>query len=426
MNIMQDMLERAGLTRAALAGQSAVVTGAGRGIGREAARALAWLGARVILAELDEATGRETAERITAEGGQALFVPTDVSSEAGVAALREQARAAFGPVDILINNAIVCPVAPVLETEAAVWDRVLAVNLRGAFLTCRAFLADMLARGRGTIVNMVSTEAMPGLAAYIASKQGLAGFTQSLAAEVGARGVRVIALAPGMVDTPAIRAVAPDLAPRLGLSLEQFLSFSPHPAYEGLMPAEHAGLATAYLAAALADEYQGEIVTGYTVLERAGLLRRPAAPPEAVRAQPAARPEIGPQAQALAEKLQAMLAETAAEFNRLPVFIRPLARNGFKGKAGQSLADWAHTAAGLAEMLGQAQTGDLARLRAESPRLKGLLERLATYYAEVPAETARFTRDAALLKQVGETSAERVAVIRDLLAALGGLAGDHG
>lgn len=419
---MEDLFAVAGLAPEALAGQTALVTGAGRGIGREIARALAALGARVVVAELNEAAGQETADLITAAGGRALALAVDVADAEAVAILIEQARAAFGPVEILINNAILCPAVAVAEMETALWDRVMAVNLRGAFLTCRACLPEMLARRRGTILNLVSTDAMPGLAAYIASKQGLLGFTQSLAVEVGGQGVRVIAFGPGVVDTPGLRGVAPALAPRLGLSEAQFLSLPLHRAYPGLMPAEHAGLAAAYLIARLADEYHGEMVTGYTILERAGVIAAgegaesgPA--PDAGQAAGAAHPadELLRQAAALGAQLQGALAETEAEFNQLPAFIRPLARGGFRNKAGLSLGDWQRAAARLA---GLAQAQDWVGLRAERNRLGPRLGQLNTYFAEVPRETARFTHDADLLRQVEATAQARVRLVTTLRQVL--------
>jgi NAD(P)-dependent dehydrogenase (short-subunit alcohol dehydrogenase family) len=226
MNEIYTLLSQAGLQRDALSGQVAVVTGAGRGIGREAACALAWLGAPVVIAELDEDHGLETSRTISVQGGEALLVRTDVSDPGSVAALAQEANAAFGPVNILVNNAIYLRHAPVVEMSLEDWDRTLAVNLRGAFLTCREFLPAMLAKKAGVIVNMISAEAMPGLSAYIASKQGITGFSQSLALEVHGAGVAVVAFAPGMVDTPGLRSVAGGLAPALGMSAEQFLGFS--------------------------------------------------------------------------------------------------------------------------------------------------------------------------------------------------------
>ncbi len=415
------VMGRTGLTPDTLAGQVAVVTGAGRGIGQEAARALAWLGAGVVIAELDEDGGRATEARIRDAGGIALFAKTDVSNAAAVDSLAERVRSAFGPVDLLINNAIFCPVVPAAEMAVETWDRVIAVNLRGAFLTCRAFLPGMLERSAGTIVNMVSTDAMPGLAAYIASKQGLVGFSQSLAAEVGDRGIKVIAFGPGMVDTPGIRDVAPDLAPQLGLTEDEFLQVPLHTAYTGLMPATHAGVATAYLVGALAEAYHGELVTGYTILERVGIIEAPLVPVVGTPTTPlgAGDPEEGSRAslnQEIAEQARALLlilAQTEREFGELPVFARPMARRGFKSKSGQSLQDWMRTLSELADL---AAGGSLSATSV--PRYADRLEELVVYYEAVPKEMARFTKDANLLDQIAQLTRERVRVIARLVMSL--------
>ena len=471
-------IEQTGLSRSALTRQVAIVTGAGRGIGRETALALAWIGARVVVAEINEPAGRAVEQEIRAAGGQAVFIACDVSESGAVDKLVTTANAAFGPVDILVNNAILCPAVGVTEMSVELWDRVVAVNLRGTFLTCRACLPAMLARRRGTIVNMVSTEAMPGLSAYIATKQGIAGFSQSLALEVGEQGVRVIPFGPGMVDTPGIRSVAPDLAPRLGLSEAQFLAVPLHPAFDGLMPADYAGAATAYLIAALADEFHGESVSGYTVLERAGLIspaplpaadrlaaqdralhpdpgarsaqpagepRPTGTPPTPSAAQPAgtpAAPDVGyaqsgqtalsadsldrsiAPAVDLCRQLTEQIAAIEADFSRLPVFVRPLARSGFKSKAGQSLADWQRSAATLSEQAQQIHDGDSyerASFQSSYTRLRPRLAGLISYHQGVPAETARFSKDPALLREVTSLSQERIALIEQLRAALDAL-----
>jgi hypothetical protein len=263
----------------------------------------------------------------------------------------------------------------------------------------------MMARQRGIVINMISTEAMPGLSAYIATKQAIAAFSQSLAAEVDGQHVFVIPFGPGMVDTPGLRSVAQGLAPRLGMSPEQFQGFSLHPAFAGLMPAEYAGAATAYLAAVLAEEYHGEIVTGYTILERAGLIEA-ASTPQAVATAP--RPAPGPAEgiPALAGKLKNILDETEAEFNRLPVFVRPLARGGFKNKTVGSAADWRRLLAPLES--GQAAPAGLG----------SRLEKLAGYYREVPGETARFTKEKEILEQIAKTCQMRIAVIQAFIEKL--------
>ena len=423
-------IEIAGLPGDAFAGQVAVITGAGQGIGRQVARTLAHLGASVVLAEVAAEAGAETQAAIRAEEGSALFVQTDVSDAQSVAELARRAEEAFGPTSILVNNAALEPVAKVTEMPIDAWDRVMGANLRGTFLTCKALLPAMLAKGGGTIVNMVSLEAMPGLSAYIASKQGIVGFSQSLAAEVGPQGVRVIAFAPGMVDTPGLRGAADGLAPLVGLSREQFMALSLHPAYDGLMPVSHAAAATAYLLARLADEYHGEVTNGYAVLERAGLIMPGGLAAAAVRPPPAPPPaapvprELGSyvnRALTLAEQLQSTLMETEAEFERLPVFVRPMARGGFKSRVGYRVQDVIRAQVKLLEQLGRLQTshsGVDTEFQVDYPRLAAVYERLITYYDSVPAETARFTKDSATLQQLREQMDRRIALIRDLCGVL--------
>lgn len=402
---MTAIVTQLGLAPDELAGQTAVVTGGGRGIGRETALALAALGARVVVADIDDAAGRQTESLIRTAGGTAAYVHADVSLEGDVARLAMWTLADFGPASLLVNNAIVSPVASLLETPPDLWDQVIAVNLRGAYLTCRAFVPGMLLLHHGRIINMVSTDAMAHMPAYMASKQGLAGFSRSIAAELGHEGVQVVALEPGFVDSPGLLTAAAELAPRLGMAPEDFAKLSFHPGYDGMMPAAHAGAATAYLGARLMADYHGEVVTGYTVLERAGFLS-----PDGTEA----LPSVGRTAAdtlTLSRRLEAMLRETEAEFGQLPLFVRPLARSGFRSKAGQSLADWMRTAANLTRQLETAPAAVPAGLLRQ-------LEQLAQYYQGVPAETARFTKDEALLATVARTSAERVATIGALCGAL--------
>jgi NAD(P)-dependent dehydrogenase (short-subunit alcohol dehydrogenase family) len=451
-------LEKIGLTPTDLAGQVVVVTGAGRGIGREMARAFGWMGAKVVIAEISD-TGQETESHIRQAGGEALFIHTDVSSVEDVNHLAKMVSTAYGPVDILVNDAIICPVASLQELNVELWDRVMAVNLRGVFLTCKTFLEEMLEREKGVILNLVSTDAMPYLSAYMASKQGILAFSQSLAAEVAQKNIQVIAFAPGFVDTPGLRQVAENLAPGLGMSTEQFMRLSFHPAYVNeAMPADHAAVAAGYLVARLAAEYHGELVTGYTILERAGLISAPLAeeraettPVDAQKgnetllgfsdqealAQPAAasvepettvpsRTVLLGRAQELALGLNKTLADTEAEFNKLPIFVRPLARSGFKNKSGQSLQDWGRTARALVNQLKAAAASEREEtglLEANLPRLKDLLEKLLVYYREVPSQTARFSNDAEFLKEVKQIASERVGLIRSLITVLEALAG---
>ncbi len=427
-------LNKIGLQPGSAKGHVVAITGAGEGIGRAAACAFAWLGARVIIAEISD-EGQETERLIRQAGGQAIFVRTDISDPGQVAAMAKCAQESFGAVDVLINNAIICPVAAVTEMEPDLWDRVMAVNLRGPFLTCKAFLPGMLSANRGVIVNMISTDAMTHLSAYIASKQGLVGLSQSLAAEVASSEIHVVAFAPGFVATRSLRAAAQGLAPELGLDMNQFLNLSLHPDYPGAMPVEDAAAATAYLVLKLASEYRGEVTNGYAVLEQAGYLS--AAPVQfgELPAQPAARQPDSLQVQAqapakaqafenavqLCEQLQAGLALTEAEVDKLPIFVRPMVRGGFKSKAGQSLQDWKRSAATLTDQFKMAASGDaeaLKTLQGEAPRWAGMLDKLESYYLGMPAGAASVTKDKEFLAMVQKQSEERSAVVRAVKACL--------
>jgi NAD(P)-dependent dehydrogenase (short-subunit alcohol dehydrogenase family) len=145
-------IELADIDRAALRDRVAAVTGAGQGIGRETARLLAAVGAAVVIAECAE-TGRDTERLVQAEGGRALFVETDVSDPASFEGLRHQCLNTFGDVDILVNNAEAFTCKPLLDHSVAEWDRIFAVNQRGAFPGIKAFLPPMLRRGNGVIYH---------------------------------------------------------------------------------------------------------------------------------------------------------------------------------------------------------------------------------------------------------------------------------
>lgn len=188
-----------------LAGRVAVVTGAGRGIGRAIAGAFACEGASVVLAARSAAEIEAVAREIRQRGGRALVVPTDVRQEAAVEALVRRALGEWQRVDLLINAAGVAAFAPVTDSKLDDWDQILAVNLRGAVLCCRAVLPAMIAQHRGTIINIgsvVTSRSLTGSAAYTASKYGLLGFSRVLAEEMRAHGVRVGVLSAGATDTP--------------------------------------------------------------------------------------------------------------------------------------------------------------------------------------------------------------------------------
>jgi NAD(P)-dependent dehydrogenase (short-subunit alcohol dehydrogenase family) len=195
-----------------LAGRHALVTGGGKGIGAAIARRLAEAGAAVMVADIDKVAAEQVAEEVTAAGGRAIGAELDVTDSAAVETVVARAVAELGGVDILVNNAGIFPIFPVLAMPDEEWDRVLRTNLYGAFYCAREAGRQMAGTG-GVIVNVASIQAFragaPGLAPYTASKGALVSFTQALAVELGPMGVRVLAVAPTVVDTPGLQANMP-------------------------------------------------------------------------------------------------------------------------------------------------------------------------------------------------------------------------
>ena len=193
-------------------GKTALVTGAAAGIGRAVALKFASEGARVVVSDIDEAGGAETARLIVASGGVARFVRADVSKAADVEALVASVVAAFGGLDCACNNAgIEGRVVPLADQSETDFDRVLGINAKGVFLCMKAEIPQMLKRGGGAIVNMASVAGLigfPGLSPYVASKHAVNGLTKNTALEYGKQGIRVNSVCPGGIDTRMLDSLA--------------------------------------------------------------------------------------------------------------------------------------------------------------------------------------------------------------------------
>ncbi len=198
----------------------ALITGAGGGIGRAAALKFCAEGARLVAVDADERAGRAVVDEVRARGGTAAFTRADVSRAADVEAMISFAEAQFGALHVLFNNAGIFPDTDgsVVDTDEAVFDLVIAVNLKGVFLGCKYGIPALLRAGGGSIINTASFVAVMGAAtsqsAYTASKGGVLALTREIAIEFARRGIRANALCPGPVNTPLLQSLFSDPARR--------------------------------------------------------------------------------------------------------------------------------------------------------------------------------------------------------------------
>lgn len=192
-----------------LAGKVAVITGAGSGIGRAAARLFVAEGAKVVVAEIDAALG-EASAREAGTDAHARFVQTDVTDEESVRRMVQRAKDSFGHVDVLLNCAggSLREDRPVTEVDPSVWDRTMNLDLKGPFLCCRHVIPLMVDQGKGSVVNFSSVVALRGnhiAHVYVMAKGGLISFTKALAGAYSPKGIRVNAICPGIVLTERVR-----------------------------------------------------------------------------------------------------------------------------------------------------------------------------------------------------------------------------
>lgn len=235
-------------------GKVALVTGGSTGIGRATALAFARQGAKVAIGDISPAA-QETVDEIRRLGGEAIFVPTDVSDAGSVEALVRTTVETFGRLDCAFNNSgILPPTVALAEVEERDFDRVIGVDLKGVFLSMKYEIRHMLQAGGGAIVNTASVAGViadPGMAAYAAAKHGVVGITKAAALDYATRGIRVNALAPGIVRTPMIERWLQDEAFAANL-------FAGSPMHRAADPEEIAGTVL-FLCSPLASFTTGQV-----------------------------------------------------------------------------------------------------------------------------------------------------------------------
>lgn len=252
-----------------LNGKAAIVTGGAKGIGYGISYRLAEAGAKVLVADIDEATAQKTVRELTDKGWVADALKTDVSSEDDIREMVETCREKFGSVDILVNNAGIFPSAPLSQMVAADFKKVMHVNLRSVFLGTKYASEAMKSQGKGgNIINITSIDAlhpsMVGLAHYDASKHGVWGFTKNSALELAEHRIWVNAIAPGGIQTPGVAAMQGD-RPANPEMIQAFMANIP---MHRMGQADEIGKVTLFLASDMASYMTGEqiVVDGGALL----------------------------------------------------------------------------------------------------------------------------------------------------------------
>ena len=318
------------LERDAFADEVVIVTGSGGGIGFEAARSLLWLGARVVVAEVDADKGREAALRLGSEwtASRVAFVPVDVGDEASVRHLCDVTLSRFGRIDVVLNNATYAPVgAAVAEGPIDAWDRSYAVNLRGPVLLARSVLPAMIARRRGVFVCVSSTGG-PFLAPYETLKAAQVALANSLDAELEGTGVIAFTIGPGLVPTETATRAIELLAPRLGMSVDDFWK-----ANQGAVLSVEAAGAGFAAAVALAGRYPGQEISSSQALIDAGI-----AIPSAQEREPSeVRVTDSTAAAELCGRVRKTLTEQADGWKQRSFFERQWMLRDFKQHAGMPI-----------------------------------------------------------------------------------------
>lgn len=261
------LISTGNLTPDTLDGQVAIVTGAGRGIGYEAARAMSWLGASVIIAEIDGVAGKGAEQKINAEFGnqRVRFIQTNVGDKRSVDKLAKKTIKLYGQVDILIHNATIAPLGAVKDVPIQKWDQSYAVNLRGPVLLTQAFLPGMLKRDRGVLMSVSST-GLAYMGGYEIYKTAQVELANTLDAELEGTGVIAFTISPGMAPTKTALSSIERLAQMMGQSVDTFHEIIK----DQTISVEAAGAGFA-AAAAMAEQFRGQEIASMQALTAAGI-----------------------------------------------------------------------------------------------------------------------------------------------------------
>jgi NAD(P)-dependent dehydrogenase (short-subunit alcohol dehydrogenase family) len=384
MTISHAILENSGLNQKQLVGKTAIVTGAGGGIGYQAARALLWLGANVVIAEINQKGGAEAERSLAAEFEveRVVFISTDVGDEDSVALLAQQAKQHFEKVDIVINNATIATLGLVKDLPIEVWDASYQVNLRGPLLMARAFLPDMLLRDAGVFV-CVSSTGTAYMGAYETFKAAQVHLADTLDAELEGTGVCAFTIGPGLVPTEtATRAIA-DLAPHMGMNVEEFYETNAG----AMLSVEEAGTGFAVVVV-YADKFRGQEISSLQALRAL----QPEPPTDRAPGVPPSPAAMQIDVIELCRAVLNTLKEQSIGWKERSLFERQWMLRDFRKNAGMPVEQWLEK---LKHALNLLEQGNL--LEAHAMNLP--FERLSGYYAHLAELAKGYEKDKQKLEQ---------------------------
>ena len=360
-------------------GDVALVSGAGRGIGFEASRALLWLGAKVVIAEIDPSNCERATKVLQLEFGEqtVLGVPADIGDEGDVARIAKVASDKFGRVDVVLNNATSLDIGAVKDASADAWDRGYHVILRGPVLLAKAFLPGMVARRHGVFACVSSSGAAPYMGPYEVFKTAQVELANTIAAEVEGTGVRAFAIGPGIVRTPGFVEGGSKVAALMGISTEELLEMNK----SALLTVEEAGVGFAG-SIALAERYHGSETSSIQVLRDIGIV--------STAEEAKVSPSGSPQSYELLGEVVTTYAEQSKGWKERNLFQRQWVFRDFKKQTGMSVDEMGTELGSIANSLKGGKVSEKA---------VGTLNKLGEYYKHQQELLRGFEKDPRKLQE---------------------------
>ena len=378
---MNMVISQLGLKPDALRGKTVIVTGAGGGIGYQAARSLLWLGANVVIAEINHTNGRKAERALEDEFGKdrVLFVHTDVGDEQSVNNLYQLSILAFGKVDAVINNATIAVLGQVKDVPIEDWDKSYHVNLRGPVLMAKTFLPDMIQRDHG-VFACVSSTGTAFLGGYETFKAAQVHLANTLDAELEGTNVIAYTIGPGLVPTETASQAIAQLAPQMGMSAEQFFEMNKG----AVLSVEEAGAGFA-LSILYAGKFRGQEISSIQALKAADINFGSSTAEDESATMSADKRQ---QAQALCEAVYVTLKEQSEGWKSRSLFERQWVNRDFKKTAGMPVEEWLLTLGRLKE-----------NLHSPTPLTPPALEKLAGYYEHLAELAKGYEKDQTKLQE---------------------------